>query len=152
MKIAIGLLGVLMLTGCAMPVIATPAPVTEIVEVPIYTETIRTVYIEVPVVQETTKYIYEPYYKAPRQFKDGDEIKEYLGSVPVYMPQDDEDCDDVARMFMLNALEDGYWVSLQWLPSWHGESHLLIMALCDNNSAYYIEPRDNTYWWVSPID
>jgi hypothetical protein len=109
----------------------------------------RTEYISVP----TTVYV--PTWKEPRQFRDGDELRDYLSGAPVLIAAwDGADCDDVARLFMRRALKDGYWVSLQYLPYWPkvGGEHMLNLVLTDDNSMYYVEPQTNEYWWISPID
>ena len=154
MKLLI-VLSLLFLAGCTT-VQAVPSPSVKVVtvekevirEVPVIKEvkTIEYVYVDVP------KTVYEYLYKAPRQFKDGDEIRDYLTGRPVLMPMEGQDCDDLARFFTLDALEAGYLVSQQYLPYWHGGEHMLVMALTDSNGIYYIEPQTNQYWWVSPID
>lgn len=93
-----------------------------------------------------------------RYFRDGDEIREYLADRPVSMPTEDQDCDDLARIFTFNARRKGLDVFPQYLsahdaaPYGFTKEHMLVMALTESNAIYYIEPTTNQLWWVSPID
>jgi len=146
---------VILLLSCVLLLTSCAKVVTKTVE----SRTIEYVYVPQKVVEyqtltttiETPKTVIEYIWKKPRQFIDGNEIREYLTNKPVYMPAEGQDCDDVARFFQLDALKNGYLVSQQYLPNWHGYEHMLIMAVA-GNSIYYIEPQTNEYWWVSPLD
>ena len=106
----------------------------------------RTEYITLPVTK--CEYLW----RTPRQFRDTAELDEYLER-PVLIPCDGQDCDDLARLFVLAALKNGYLVSEQYLPTWRFSSgeHMLVMAVI-GNGIYYIEPSTNQYWWISPLD
>ncbi len=142
------LLAILLLaTGCSNDlVIATPAPVTVTKEVTVTVEKPTEVVIEVVREVPVTVTASPP---PLRQFRNGDEIYRYLQNRPVLMPATGQDCDDLARLFMRQAREDGYEVSCQYLSD---KLHMLVMAMTDDNCIYYIEPSTNQYWWVCPID
>jgi hypothetical protein len=142
-------LSVLLLGACNI-VTAKPIPET-IIEYKYITkevERIVTEYIEVPV----EKIKYEYIYKAPKQFKDVAELDSYLKSHPAYMPAEGQDCDDIARFFMLDAMKAGFLVSTQIIDNYRGRGcHMLCSAIIGND-IYYIEPSDNSYWWAMPLD
>ena len=107
-------------------------------------------YKEVPVIRYVDRDVY--HFKEPKQFKDVAELENYLGSITAYMPMEGQDCDDIARFFMLDALKAGFLVSMEIIDNYRGMGcHMLCSAVIGNN-IYYIEPSNKQYWWAMPLD
>jgi len=152
--------GFIFLAGCTTAANAAPVPVTtfipvevvkqieveKLVEINKGTLRIEYVYVDVPITR------YEYLWKEPRQFEDTEELDDYLASIPALMPIEGQDCDDIARRFMLNALKDGYLVSTEILDNYRGQGFHMLNSTVIGNSIYFIEPSTNGYWWAMPLD
>jgi hypothetical protein len=90
----------------------------------------------------------------PRQFNSVDELKAWLAEddtdSTIYIfgfgCLDTYDCEDYARALMINALKDGYLVSIQW-----EDNHALNSTII-GNSVYFIEPQNDDIWFKGYLD
>jgi hypothetical protein len=112
-----------------------------------------TIIKEVPIVttREVPYPVYEYLWKEPRQFESVEELAKYLDR-PILIASGTQDCDDLARFFMLDALKAGYLVSTQIVYGFRGWSCHMLISTVIGNGIYYIEPTTNEYWWEMPLD
>ncbi len=89
-------------------------------------------------------------WKEPRQFKDVKELENYLSLTYAIMPLEGQNCVDCSRKFMLNALADGFLVSTEIIDNYKGLGCHMLCSTIIEDSIYYIEPQDKTFWYAMP--